>query len=64
LNQTINLSGKPMEILAIVILCGSVLASFSTTERKSKAKTNQRDEQDADLQFTEAYEVEVSPSKK
>lgn len=53
-----------MEILAIVILCGSVLASFSTTERKSKAKTNQRDEQDADLQFNEAYEVEVSPSKK
>lgn len=53
-----------MEILAIVILCGSVLASFSTTERKSKAKTNQRDEQDADLQFTEAYEVEVRPGEK
>jgi hypothetical protein len=53
-----------MEILAIVILCGSVLASFSTTERKSKAKTNQRDEQDADLQFNEAYDLQGSNGKK
>ncbi len=53
-----------MEILAIVILGISVLASFSTTDRKSKAKTNQHDEQDADLQFNEAYELEGGSGKK
>lgn len=52
-----------MELLAIVLLGISALVSFSTSDRQ-KAKTNQPENQDADLQFTEAYELDGSPSKK
>lgn len=53
-----------MEILAIVILGVSTLVSFSTSERKKKSQAERQREYDADLPFTEAYDLESSSSKK
>lgn len=53
-----------MEILAIVILCVSTLVSFSTSDRKKKSQAERQREYDADLPFTEAYDLESSSGKK
>ncbi|MDP8964051.1 MAG: hypothetical protein M3O33_08740 [Cyanobacteriota bacterium] len=53
-----------MEILAIVILGVSALASFSTSARKPKAKINQNPDSDVDLPFIEAYDLNSSNGKK
>lgn len=47
-----------MELLAIVILCVSALASFSTADNQPKSKDDQQSSQDADLPFTEACDLE------
>ena len=53
-----------MEILAIVILGVSTLVSFSTSDRKRKSQTERQREYDADLPFTEAYDLESNSGKK
>lgn len=53
-----------MELLAIVILGISALASFSTADNKPKAKDNKPSNNDADLPFTEACDMEGSKGKK
>lgn len=52
-----------MELFAIVVLCVSALASFSTADNKPKSKDDQRSNQDADLPFTEACELDGSNDK-
>jgi len=53
-----------MELLAIVILGISALASFSTAHNKPKAKDNQPSNNDADLPFTQACDMEGGKGKK
>jgi hypothetical protein len=53
-----------MELLAIVILGISALASFSTADNKPKTKDNQPSNNDADLPFTEACDMEGGNGKK
>ncbi len=53
-----------MELLAIVILGVSALVSFSTADNKPKSKDNQQSDSDADLQFTQACDMEDSNGKK
>lgn len=53
-----------MEILAIFILGVSALVSFSTSNGQKKSQTERQREYDADLPFTEAYDLESSSGKK
>ncbi|MCA1990791.1 MAG: hypothetical protein LDL41_01915 [Coleofasciculus sp. S288] len=48
-----------MELIAIFVLGFSAFLSFSTSERRSKPKTN-RHQDDADWAFTEACDIELS----
>jgi len=53
-----------MEILAIIILGVSTLASFSTCARKPKPKINHNPDSDVDLPFIETYDFNSSNGKK
>ena len=48
-----------MELVAIIILGISAFVGFSTTERKSKPKTDNRHNDDPDWAFTQAGDFDA-----